>query len=349
MTMLVSLFGMAGRLAGGLLTSALGWASSLLFGRVPRKDQILVTSMMALSFLWLLAVVAFLIPAIGRLLVATTPHPGSVDQSAVEVVTLVLVVTLPFAVGLLALRVVRSAGQRKGAAAIAEVLRGYLVTPVLAALLLFLAGVGMARKVRSWRHGWSDVHVPIVAKPGGYDQLVLDLQDALTAVGLEVVRYDAPRVLTVPARVLAAVSGRSRGRRAAERLIELRSETLRIGIYPSDVAISGTTADRIRARAAILSRLATTSAHETTSAEGQAFEDRLAEASERLGDRGPSRAAIVETFERLDEDLLDLPVPTPEWDVLYRMRLQLERDLLLGRAPGMAAPGGNEKEGPAAA
>lgn len=40
MTMIVSIFGFAGRIAGDLLTTALGWASSLLFGRVPRSHQI---------------------------------------------------------------------------------------------------------------------------------------------------------------------------------------------------------------------------------------------------------------------------------------------------------------------
>jgi hypothetical protein len=39
MTMLVSAFGIAGRIAGDLMTSALGWASSLLFGRVPRTHR----------------------------------------------------------------------------------------------------------------------------------------------------------------------------------------------------------------------------------------------------------------------------------------------------------------------
>jgi hypothetical protein len=41
MTILVSVFGFVGRFAGDLLTSALGWASSLLFGRVPRAHQVL--------------------------------------------------------------------------------------------------------------------------------------------------------------------------------------------------------------------------------------------------------------------------------------------------------------------
>lgn len=37
MTMILSAFGLLGRFAGDLLTSALSWASSLLFGRVPRS------------------------------------------------------------------------------------------------------------------------------------------------------------------------------------------------------------------------------------------------------------------------------------------------------------------------
>jgi hypothetical protein len=37
--------------------------------------------------------------------------------------------------------------------------------------------------------------------------------------------------------------------------------------------------------------------------------------------------------------LLDLAVPTDEWDILYRLRLQFERDLLAGVEPGTAFPG----------
>ena len=51
MTILVSIFGVAGRFAGDLLTSALGWASSLLFGRVPRSHQIFRVLMIARTFL----------------------------------------------------------------------------------------------------------------------------------------------------------------------------------------------------------------------------------------------------------------------------------------------------------
>jgi hypothetical protein len=37
--------------------------------------------------------------------------------------------------------------------------------------------------------------------------------------------------------------------------------------------------------------------------------------------------------------MLELAIPTDEWDILYRLRLQIERDLLLGAEPGTEFPG----------
>jgi hypothetical protein len=44
-------------------------------------------------------------------------------------------------------------------------------------------------------------------------------------------------------------------------------------------------------------------------------------------------------FEAIDATLLDLAVATDEWDILYRLRLQIERDLLARMEPGTAFPG----------
>src|SRR5665811_70692 len=91
-TIVVSFFGFAGRFAGDLLTSALGWASSLLFGRVPRSHQIFVVLMMAGSFTWLLFVLGLVLPSIAALLLSATPHPPFVDQAWLAFVLLVGVV-----------------------------------------------------------------------------------------------------------------------------------------------------------------------------------------------------------------------------------------------------------------
>ena len=84
------------------------------------------------------------------------------------------------------------------------------------------------------------------------------------------------------------------------------------------------------ARAAILSRLTTTAAWLTTSAEAQAVEDLLATRPRAaLGITSLTPAMVAAEFAEVDDTLLDLEVPDEEWDILYRMRLQVERDVLV--------------------
>ena len=340
MTILISAFGVAGRFAGDLLMTALGWASSLLFGRVPRTHQVFLVLMMALSFLWIVAVVALLVPTVASTLLATTPHPPFVDNQWFGFAVLLSVILLPLCVGAAGYLVPAEGERPGGVVVLREVLRGYLLAPVISGLLIFLAGVGIARKIRSRRHGWSDAHVAIVVKPGGYDQLVIDVQKALAGADLSVTAEDAPWVLTLPARILTRVSGSGVRKLRPDRLVALTAPDLNVGVYPSDIAISGPTPIRTRARAAIVSRLATASAHLTTSKEAQEVEDRLGKLAGQGGAAGAaSGSAARPDFEAIDATLLDLAVPTDEWDILYRIRLQIERDLLIGAEPGTAFPG----------
>jgi len=340
MTILISVFGFAGRFAGDLLMSALGWASSLLFGRVPRTHQVYLVLMMALSFLWLLALVALLVPTVASTLLATTPHPPFVDHQWFGFAVLLSVLGLPLAIGAAGYLVPAEGERADGVVIPREILRGYLLAPVISGLLVFLAGVGIARKIRSKRRGWSDAHVAIVVKPGQYDQLVVDVEKALAGADLRVTADEAPWVLTVPARILTRVAGSNVRSLRPDRLIALTGANLNVGIYPSDIAISGTTRRRTRARAAIVSRLVTASAHLTTSKEAQEVEDRLAELSRADGKAGaPSNARFRKDLEAIDATLIELAVPTDEWDILYRIRLQIERDLLIGAEPGTAPPG----------
>jgi hypothetical protein len=340
MTILISFFGVAGRIAGDLLTTALGWASSLLFGRVPRSHQVLLVLMMAFSFLWLILVLALLLPTVASFLLSATPHPPFVDQQLLGLALLYGVLLVPLLVGLAGYLVPADGDRPGGLAIVRDILRGYALTPLLSGILIFLAGVGIVRKLRSRSHGWSDIHVAIVLKPGGYDAVVRDLVAALASAGLEVAVRDAPRVLTAPAALLTAVAGENVRKLRPDRLIELGARDLEIGVYPSDIAISGTTRNRTRARAAILSRLTTSAAHLTTSAEAQRIEDAIAKLAASDGaTRAKLGAAARGHMDEIDEKLVDVAIPTDEWDILYRVRLQVERDLLVGAEPGTEFPG----------
>jgi hypothetical protein len=126
-------------------------------------------------------------------------------------------------------------------------------------------------------------------------------------------------------------------------MLQLRGPHLDILIYPMDVLISGKPDSVARARAAIASRLTTSAAHLTVSAEAQAIEDRitaLAVGPEGERDHAPRfDAAAAAEFAAIDEKLATLRIPYEEWEVLYRQRLQVERDLRAGAMAGEAVIG----------
>jgi hypothetical protein len=335
MTILVSVIGLVARFAGAVLTTSLGWASTLLFGRVRSSHQIFVVWMLAGSLLWLFLLVGALAPGLPNIVLDLTPHPAFIDRSLVRLVLLMGLAIVPLGVGFAGYLVPGDGERPAGLRAAIEVLRGYLLTPVLAALMLFLPAVGISRKARSIRHRWSDTHIPIVAKPNAYDQLVDDLVHALRVAGLAVEATDAAAVLSLPALILTRIAGPNVRTLRADRLVELMGPSLRIGIYPSDIAISGPDEDRRRARAAVIRGLATAAAHLTTSSEAQAVEDRLdglaQRASTGTGREGPG---IRAAFAAIDRDMAELTIDPDEWDILYRLRLQTERDIVVGAGDG---------------
>jgi hypothetical protein len=148
----------------------------------------------------------------------------------------------------------------------------------------------------------------------------------------------------MPAHLVAAVAGGGVKALVPDRLTMLASRTFEVGLYPSDISIAGQKKEIARARAAIASRLTSTAAHLTTSREAQAVEDRLeaiARATPVADERGIPvlPEAVAAELKAIDETLARLDVDYDEWEVLYRMRLQVERDLLVGAKVGEAFPG----------
>jgi hypothetical protein len=341
MTILISILGFIGRAAGNLLTSALGWASSLLFGRVPQSHQIYVTLLMAASFLWVATIALTLLPGVAPTLLDTTPHPQFIGIALLRSLILIGLVVLPVLVGVAGYLAPAAEDRTSGLAAVRQVLAGYPLALLMAGILVFLALVAAERKIASRRRGWADVHVPIVVKPGGYERMVDDLEQSLDDAGLTVTARPAPRVLSMPGKLLARFAGRNVGALVPDRLVQLNGPDLAIDLYPSDIAISGTREVRMQARAVFLRRLLWTSAHFTTSAEAQAIEDQIQEIAQSC--TRPRALPEVPAFAlgqlaAIDRALVSIKVPIDEWDILYRLRVQVERDVLLAGNPENPPP-----------
>lgn len=347
MAFLAALFGVAGRFAGRLLTTTLGWASSLLFGRVPQNRQIVLALITFGSIVWAALVVGVAVPDVGAVLVAAVPAPDVVDRGWLRLAMLAGALIVPAVVGVATLFVLAPADRPRGAALVGQVVRGYPLSAAVAVTLVILAAVGVARFVHHRAMGWVDAHVPIVVHPGGYDRVVADLERALDDAGLAVDRRPAPLPLAIPGRLLARIAGPAIRALVPDRPLELVGEGIEIGLYPSDIAIGGRKLAVARARAAIATRLTSTAVSMTTSAEAQEVEATLEKLTRaRVAGAMPGTASRTaadpveagEVLAAVDRRLADLDVPQEEWEILYRQRLQVERDLLAGRAPGSVLP-----------
>jgi hypothetical protein len=342
MAILAALFAFGSRFVGKILMTALGWASTLLFGRVPAKRQYLLLGITFGSVIWIVLLAGVVVPEIGTFLLLFIPDQDIVPENVIRLIMLIGALIVPGVIGGLTLTLSNPEGAsaRRAAEGIA---RGYPLTVLLSVLLIFLAALAIFRKAQSLARGWTDAHVPLVIEPGKYDEVAADLDRALETAGLEVTPTNAPAAMSKPARWLAAVAGTGGRTLVPEKMIQLDGKDLDILIYPMDLLVSGKPALVARARAAMASRLTTSAAHLTISAEAQAIEDRLAALArpEAATPDRPARfddAAAAE-FAAIDEQLSTLEIPYEEWEVLYRQRLQVERDLRAGAMTGEAVVG----------
>ncbi|PZR63306.1 MAG: hypothetical protein DLM71_05200 [Chloroflexi bacterium] len=333
MAILAPLLAFLGRFVGKFLNMAFGWASVMVFGRVPQSKQLLVSAVALGSLVWVAVLVGVVVPALGTVLVAGLPKPGWIADSWIRSAMLILAIILPLAVGVAGLFLIAPEDRPKGLSIGAQILRGYPYAGVLAFVLLFLIVVAPVRKVRSLFKRWEDAHIPVMVKPGGYDQVADDVEAAIDRAGLPIERHAAPVVLELPSKLLAAVGGGSVKRLVPDKLLVLQNRQLEVTVHPTDVAISGDKLSVARSRAAIASTITFTAAHLTTSKEAQEVEDALRE----IADAGTADA----DFSPVDERIASLSVPHDEWEVLYRQRLQVERDLRRAAASG----GGRDGKG----
>jgi hypothetical protein len=317
MAILTAIFGFLGRFVGRALSTTLGWASVLLFGRIPEDRRVRFSLLTLGSLVWVAAVYGVVFPGGGAFLLLLVPLTDRVDEGIVRLVMLLIAVGLPAVLGAVVLWIGDPADRPTGRALIGALARGYLVAPILAGTLIVLAAAGIVRKSRAILARRSTGQLPIVIRPGRYDALVDRLEEVLRGAELVNARHDGSAVLTMPAKLLAAVSGRGLRALVPHRLQVLTGPDLELAVYPSDLAMTGSKLARARGRAAVMRDLDSRDCWFTTSKGAQEIEDLLAGLAARPDSWDPS------VIDEVDRRLATEEIPDDEWDVLYSRRLQL--------------------------
>ena len=317
MALFASLFALVGRFVGRILTTTLGWATVLLFGRVPQDRQVWLAVLTFGSLMWVAAVAGIALPDVGTVLLAAVPRPAWIPEDWVRLAMLATALALPLVLGGVTLLLFDPEDRPRGLGMVTQLARGYALVPALAVTLVVLAVTGVIRKLDALVHRRQDAHVAMIVRPGHYDAIVAMLEETLRAGELVTGRRAGPSVLTVPARMLARIAGRGIGRLVPDRLVELTGPRLVVAVYPSDLAITGGADVVARARGLVTRDVPSRDAWFTTTKEAQAIEDEMA--ALEPADPEVREAALP----ALDQRLLDLTIDQDTFEVLYRRRLQL--------------------------
>jgi hypothetical protein len=317
------------RSAGKLLNTAFGWATSMLFGRVPEDRQIYLSVIAFGSVAWMIAVVGIAFPAFATWLLSFVKLPEWIDKKWVRIAMLVAATIIPGIVGAISLRMVDPGDLPKTLGGKARmVLKGYPYTVGLAVTLLMMTALAPILKARNLARRWTDEHVPVIIEPEDYRDVVTDVQAALRAGGVETTTQRASWMLRTPTKVLTLFAGGAVSNLVADELTVLKGDALEVLLHPSDIVISGREIEAAHARATLAERLTFTKAYLTWHKEANEIEDRLRAIWEehRAGTGHPAqRLASLEAVER---DLREQKLPYEEWEVLFREKLVVEREVL---------------------
>ncbi|HET7340823.1 MAG TPA: hypothetical protein VFL90_05125 [Methylomirabilota bacterium] len=334
MAIVQAVLALLARSAGKLLNMAFGWATVMLFGRVPEDRQIYLSIAAFGSVLWLVALLGIAVPGAATFLLAFVTLPDWIDRGWIRLAMLVAAAGLPAVVGMISLRMVDRAERPRGAVATARAIaRGYPYTAGLALTLIVMTLFAPVLKVRNLFRRWETQHVPVIVEPQDYRSVADDVQRALLAGGLATRRHRASWMLRLPTRILTLFARRQVARMAADDLTTLRGEGTEVLLHPADLVISGRAVQAARVRAVLAERLTVTRACLTWDKQANEIEDRIRAIWSDIaaGHHEAAAAAVSVVHERIQR----LEVPYEEWEILFRQALLVEREVLrAGRAPG---------------
>ena len=100
MTLLSGIVAVMNRLLGDVATATVGWAIALLYGRVPRAKQSTLSLVALGSLVWIIALLAVILPTLGGMLISSVPRPGFVPIDWLRLALVIVAVGLPPIIGL---------------------------------------------------------------------------------------------------------------------------------------------------------------------------------------------------------------------------------------------------------
>jgi hypothetical protein len=304
---------------------ALGWATALFFGQVPGNKGRYLSIIALIAAAWVVVVVGFALPLAAGWLLERAGVLSNFDLAAFEVWVLTAAIVLtPPALAALA-EWAEFDGPRSVAGWLRKVPMSYPSTASLGFAVLQMVVITPFLIVDRVRHDRRLLEVPLVLESGesahDLSQPVIDALGSLKVGSFE--RSDLTGPISWPLRTAGFAARHLLGRVVRGDPVLLEGDDLRVIVYATNVGILGPQAEAHRARAAIERELAFSQAFLTWSTDSQKFEEQLRTLYREHRDDG---GAFDGDLDRLQDTIDKAPLASDEWNLLYRLRLQLERE-----------------------
>lgn len=331
LALLQGAFALLARQMGRILNTAFGWATAMLFGKVPSNRQSILSIIALVAVVWLVLLVGIAFPTVGTMLLAFVPLPESIDENWVRLGMFIAAALLPAVTGGLTLLLQEPEDRPNSVfGSVRTVLQGYPYTLGLGIAIVAMIFVAPIMKARDLMKGWSNRHVPVVVEADDYFDVVDHLQQILSRAGFETERGHASPLIRWPTRLFTWLAGTSADSLVARELQVLRSPEVEVMLHPSDLVIhaDGPVASRVFAQ--VNEHLAFSKAHLAWTKEAQEIESELTQIAQQLKAQGSSvpaagqRKRLTDVRRRLER----LNLEGEEWEVVFREVLLVEQ--LLG-------------------
>ncbi len=315
---------------------ALGWATAIYFGQVPGKQGRILAVVSLASAAWVILLVGFGLPLLAG---AALDAAGVVDRNFSVQPLHVLGLSAALVLGPPAIAAATVWGEFHPERTLGQWARMVPSSyPAAASLglgvmqmIIFTPVLLVQRLVK--KHLLLQTAVSL--RPEADDDDLLDgVRTALARMGLENVgEQPAPTILAWPMRTIGFAARRLIGAVVRGEPMRLRVDGLQIFAYATNVAVLGPSGQAHRARAELGRELPFHNARITWSDDAQQLEDEILDAHAAAGAEPERLHRQLEAIQaRLDLAELD----PDEWNLLYRLRLQVEHRAL-ERAGGQRA------------
>jgi len=324
MAVISLIFSFLARKVNNIIQAIFGWSITALFGKLPRRSQILVTGALLCSLAWPVFVVGAFAPKVAGYLLAFVPLHKLIGEGVLRIIWLTLAVLTPVLVGIL----VHLAAPLKKGGITRSMVNGYPIALGFFCAFLIVVITVPAIKIAAIFRRWSDEHVYLQPHDGAYDEVLACLAEACKRAGLEPQISDAPRHMVLATTVMRALARGAVAPLVSNTLKRVTADGLRVYLYPADLLLRGRPTTVARVRAMFGRTKLDRHAYLVGSPEAQSVSDELSRITALLDDPDDNGQLLPTQLRQAYSRLMHLDIPYDEFIALDLIARRVERRLL---------------------